>query len=83
MPINVTIHHEVWRSSARWVEDCLKLSIPVQPNVFKPPKPFISRDAKPGMDQLLRKAKRGRDYESITLTLNWNQAQGLMDQLDS
>ena len=34
------------------------------------------------MDQLLRKAKRAKGGESITLSLNWKQAQGLMDQVD-
>ena len=34
------------------------------------------------MDQLLRKAKRARGGESVTLSLNWKQAQGLMDQVD-
>ncbi len=82
MPIRVTIPHELQRKAARWIEDCLKLDIPVHPNALGPPQPLISPDAKPGVDQLLRKAKRARDGESVTLSLNWKQSLGLADQVD-
>ena len=82
MPIRVTIPHELQRKAAIWVEDCLKLDIPTQLNGFRPPQPFISLEAKPGIDQLLRKAKRAKGGESVTLSLNWKQAQDLMDQVD-
>lgn len=34
------------------------------------------------MDQLLRKAKRAKDGESATLSLNWKQAPGPADQVN-
>ena len=83
MPIRVIIPHELQRKAARWIEDCLKLDIPAHPNDLRTPQPLISPDAKPGVDQLLRKAKRARDGKSVTLSLSWKQAQDLMDQIDT
>ena len=82
MPIRVTIPHELQRKAARWIEDCLKLEAQTQPNISKPTSPLINFHVKPAMDQLIRKTERAQDGESVTLSLNRKQAQGLMDQLD-
>ncbi len=45
-------------------------------------RPFIGPEAKPGIDQLLQKAKKAKSGENIVLNLSRGNAIGLMDQMD-
>ena len=60
----------------------MKSDIPLRATAFSKPQPFINSQAKPGINQLLTKAKKAAPGGALTLSLNKKQAIGLMDQLD-
>ena len=81
--IKITMGPDLWQPAAQWIRHCQQTDVQVQPDAFNSGEPFINPKAKPGIDQLLRKAKKLKASDSLTLSLNRHQAVALIDQFDS
>ena len=81
--IKITMGPDLWQPAAQWIRECQQTDLLVQPDAFNSGEPFINPKAKPGIDQLLTKAKKLKASDSLTLSLNRHQAVALIDQFDS